>query len=39
MMEGEKRKWIFQRTEQGKKSNVREVTQFLGHLMSAALEP
>ena len=38
-MEGEKRKGIFQRTEQGKKSNGREVTQFLSHLMSEALEP
>ena len=30
---------ICQRNEEGKKSDGGEVTQFLGHLMSVALEP
>ena len=38
-MEGEKGKSICQRNGEGKKSNGGEVTQFLGHLMSVALEP
>ena len=38
-MEGEKGKFICQRNGEGKKSDGGEVTQFLGYLMSVALEP